>query len=96
MDPISKQFVASIHQFCRDHDVPMIDFARGITQPICRRQHGWQAALHGGDNPPAKTGGYRTVPAGCGRLDGGQAPIMTTRTGPSALVGQAGHGFSEA
>jgi hypothetical protein len=29
MDPISKRFVASIHRFCRDHDVPMVDFTRG-------------------------------------------------------------------
>jgi len=29
MDPISKGFVASIHRFCRDRDVPMIDFVRG-------------------------------------------------------------------
>jgi len=29
MDPISKSFVASIHRFCRDRDLPVIDFARG-------------------------------------------------------------------
>ena len=29
MDPISKEFVASIHRFCRDQDVPMVDFLRG-------------------------------------------------------------------
>ena len=29
MDPISKHFVASIHRYCRDHDVPMVDFVRG-------------------------------------------------------------------
>lgn len=29
MDPISKAFVASIHRFCRDRDVPLIDFAKG-------------------------------------------------------------------
>jgi hypothetical protein len=29
MDPISKRFVASIHRFCRDHDVPMVDFVKG-------------------------------------------------------------------
>jgi hypothetical protein len=29
MDPISKSFVASIHRFCRDRDVPMVDFTRG-------------------------------------------------------------------
>jgi hypothetical protein len=29
MDPISKGFVASIHRFCRDRDVPMVDFAKG-------------------------------------------------------------------
>ena len=29
MDPISKEFVASIHRYCRDHDVPMVDFVKG-------------------------------------------------------------------
>jgi hypothetical protein len=29
MDPISKAFVASIHRFCRERDVPMVEFARG-------------------------------------------------------------------
>lgn len=29
MDPISKTFVASIHRYCRDHDVPMVEFVRG-------------------------------------------------------------------
>ena len=29
MDPITKGFVASVHRFCRDRDVPMIDFAKG-------------------------------------------------------------------
>lgn len=29
MDPISKEFVASIHRYCRDQDVPMIDFVKG-------------------------------------------------------------------
>jgi hypothetical protein len=29
MDPISKTFVAGLHRFCRDHDVPMVDFVRG-------------------------------------------------------------------
>jgi len=29
MDPISKGFVAGLHQMCRDLDVPMIDFAKG-------------------------------------------------------------------
>jgi hypothetical protein len=29
MDPISKTFVAAIHRFCRDHDVPMVDFVTG-------------------------------------------------------------------
>ncbi len=29
MDPISKTFVAAIHRFCRERDVPMVDFARG-------------------------------------------------------------------
>jgi len=29
MDPISKAFVASIHRFCRDQDVPLVDFEKG-------------------------------------------------------------------
>jgi hypothetical protein len=29
MDPISKAFVGQVHRFCRDRDVPMIDFTRG-------------------------------------------------------------------
>jgi hypothetical protein len=29
MDPISKRFVASIHRFCRDQAVPMVDFVKG-------------------------------------------------------------------
>jgi hypothetical protein len=29
MDPISKRFVASIHSFCRDYDIPMVEFAKG-------------------------------------------------------------------
>ncbi len=29
MDPISKAFVASIHRFCRDRDVPLVDFVKG-------------------------------------------------------------------
>jgi hypothetical protein len=29
MDPISKTFVAAIHRYCRDHNVPMVDFAKG-------------------------------------------------------------------
>ena len=29
MDPITKEFVASVHRFCRDTGVPMVTFARG-------------------------------------------------------------------
>jgi hypothetical protein len=29
MDPVSKAFVAAIHRFCRDRNVPMVDFAKG-------------------------------------------------------------------
>jgi hypothetical protein len=28
MDPISKSFVGGLHRFCRDYEVPMVDFAR--------------------------------------------------------------------
>jgi len=29
MDPISKGFVAGIHRFCRERDVPLVDFVKG-------------------------------------------------------------------
>src|SRR4051794_18149559 len=29
MDPITKRFVASIHRFCAEHEVPLIDFVKG-------------------------------------------------------------------
>lgn len=29
MDPINKSFVAGLHRFCRDYEVPMVDFVRG-------------------------------------------------------------------
>ena len=29
LDPISKDFVGRLHRFCRDHDVPMVEFAKG-------------------------------------------------------------------
>jgi hypothetical protein len=29
MDPISKGFVAAIHRFCRDRDVPLVEFVKG-------------------------------------------------------------------
>jgi len=29
MDPISRGFVASIHRFCHDRDVPLVEFAKG-------------------------------------------------------------------
>jgi hypothetical protein len=29
MDPISKEFVGAIHRFCRDQQVPLVDFFRG-------------------------------------------------------------------
>jgi hypothetical protein len=39
MDPISKSFVASIHRFCRDRDLPMIDFARGQRKDDLAHEH---------------------------------------------------------
>jgi hypothetical protein len=39
MDPISKRFVASIHRFCRDHEVPMVDFARGQRKDDVAKKH---------------------------------------------------------
>jgi hypothetical protein len=32
MDPISKSFVAGLHRFCRDYEVPMVDFVRGSAK----------------------------------------------------------------
>jgi len=29
MDPMTKSFVAAIHRFCREHEVAMVDFAKG-------------------------------------------------------------------
>jgi hypothetical protein len=39
MDPISKGFVASIHRFCRDHDVEMIEFAKGQRKDDLALEH---------------------------------------------------------
>jgi hypothetical protein len=39
MDPISKGFVASIHRFCRDRDVPMIEFTRGQRKDDVAHEH---------------------------------------------------------
>ena len=36
MDPITKEFVGSIHRFCRDQDVPMVDFAKGSARTTSR------------------------------------------------------------
>lgn len=39
MDPISKDFVASIHRFCRDHNVEMIEFAKGQRKDDVALEH---------------------------------------------------------
>jgi hypothetical protein len=39
MDPISKEFVASIHRFCRDRGVPMIEFAKGQRKDDMALEH---------------------------------------------------------
>jgi hypothetical protein len=39
MDPISKGFVASIHRFCRDRGVPMVDFAKGQRKDDVALEH---------------------------------------------------------
>jgi hypothetical protein len=39
MDPISKSFVAGLHRFCRDHDVPMVNFARGQRKDDLAHQY---------------------------------------------------------
>jgi len=39
MDPISKGFVASIHRFCRDGDVPLVAFVRGQRKDDVAHEH---------------------------------------------------------
>lgn len=39
MDPISKEFVASIHRFCRDHSVEMVEFAKGQRKDDLALEH---------------------------------------------------------
>lgn len=39
MDPISKGFVGQIHRFCREHDVPLIDFAKGQRKDDVAREY---------------------------------------------------------
>jgi hypothetical protein len=64
MDPISKTFVAAIHRFCRDHDVPMIDFVKGqrkddIAQDYLARFAGEEGVLFVG-RAQEKTRVFRT------------------------------------
>ncbi len=46
MDPISKAFVASIHRFCRDHDVRLVDFVKGQRKDDLAHEYlaGFEAA----------------------------------------------------
>lgn len=39
MNPISKDFVASIHRFCRDHGVEMVEFAKGQRKDDLALEH---------------------------------------------------------
>jgi len=39
MDPISKGFVAAIHRFCRDQDVPLVEFAKGQRKDDVAAEH---------------------------------------------------------
>jgi hypothetical protein len=39
MDPISKAFVASIHRYCRDHDVELVEFAKGQRKDDLAGEH---------------------------------------------------------
>jgi hypothetical protein len=39
MDPISKGFVASIHRFCRDRGVPLVEFAKGQRKDDVALEH---------------------------------------------------------
>jgi hypothetical protein len=46
MDPISKGFVAGIHRFCGDGEIPMVDFAKGQRKDDLAHEYlaGFQAA----------------------------------------------------
>jgi hypothetical protein len=39
LEPISGQFVAALHGFARDHDVPMVDFAKGQRKDDVAHEH---------------------------------------------------------
>jgi hypothetical protein len=39
MDPISKGFVAAIHRFCRDRDVPLVEFVKGQRKDDVAGEH---------------------------------------------------------
>ncbi len=39
MDPISKAFIAALHRYCQDHQVPMVDFAKGQRKDDLARQY---------------------------------------------------------
>jgi hypothetical protein len=64
MDPISKSFVAAIHRYCQDHDVPMIEFAKGqrkddVAQEYLARFTGQEGVLFVG-RAQEKTRVFRT------------------------------------
>jgi hypothetical protein len=64
MDPISKTFVAGIHRYCREHDVPMVDFARrqrkdDVAQEYLARFTGAEGVLFVG-RAQEKTRVFRT------------------------------------
>jgi len=48
MDPITKEFVASVHRFARDTGVPLVDFARGQRKDDVAHEYlaGFEAAGH--------------------------------------------------
>jgi hypothetical protein len=39
MDPISKGFVAAIYRFCRDRDVPLVEFVKGQRKDDVAGEH---------------------------------------------------------
>ena len=39
LEPISREFVTALHRFARDHDAPMVDFAKGQRKDDVAHEH---------------------------------------------------------
>jgi hypothetical protein len=64
LEPISREFIAAIHRFARDHGVPMVDFAKGqrkddVAQEYLAQSDGGEGVLFIG-RAQEKTGVFRT------------------------------------